>query len=338
MSLTVHASRRDFYVVLPSDASMDVYPDNKVNNFSVKLPYPLHFDRQRWEVGVSELHFPMSWHNVRHPFNLLSLIIDARREVKIYEPGEYPKRSSKNAAIGSEPIDAIEGIIIPEGLYSSPELIRTLNTLVRDTIESKLKEMEYSQRQSDGRHITKTYAFPIHKFKFTMEDAHVQLKMPEPSPLSSLHAEKTFSMEVVLPMPILNMLGFVQVESRADRFITHKQGTIAVGSLGNDHTSIHKGVARADRLAGFDTIYVYSSLVEDQHVGNTMAPLLMHVPVSRKMMKDSVVVKTPQHIKYMGLRHGTADTIQVYIMDDAGHPVPFQRGKAIVTLHFRQSR
>jgi len=52
-----------FYVTLPSNASMTVYPDNTVTEYSTKLPFPLELDGQ-WEVGLAEMTYPITWYNV----------------------------------------------------------------------------------------------------------------------------------------------------------------------------------------------------------------------------------------------------------------------------------
>ena len=49
-----------FYVTLPSNASMDIYPKNKQSSFKVQLPKTLHLSH-RYEVALSEIQFPVSW-------------------------------------------------------------------------------------------------------------------------------------------------------------------------------------------------------------------------------------------------------------------------------------
>ena len=51
-----------FYVVLPSDSSMNYYPDNTVAHYKTKLTYPICIDDD-FEVALTELIYPMSYHN-----------------------------------------------------------------------------------------------------------------------------------------------------------------------------------------------------------------------------------------------------------------------------------
>ena len=47
---------RNFFITLPSNASMDFYKENKTSQFTVKLPNKLHI--QNFKVGLSEIHIP----------------------------------------------------------------------------------------------------------------------------------------------------------------------------------------------------------------------------------------------------------------------------------------
>lgn len=53
-----------FYLTLPSNSSVDIFPDNKLNSFKVKLQRSLPIVQGKWEVGLSEIQFPKSWYNV----------------------------------------------------------------------------------------------------------------------------------------------------------------------------------------------------------------------------------------------------------------------------------
>lgn len=52
-----------FYITLPSDASMDVFPDNTMSHFSTKLPKRLELLGE-WEVGLVEMIYPRMWNNI----------------------------------------------------------------------------------------------------------------------------------------------------------------------------------------------------------------------------------------------------------------------------------
>ena len=53
-----------FYVTLPSNASMDFYPNNTVAKYTTKLANRIELDGE-WEVGLVELMYPCNWFNLR---------------------------------------------------------------------------------------------------------------------------------------------------------------------------------------------------------------------------------------------------------------------------------
>lgn len=53
----------NFYVTLPSNASMDVYPDNAISHYTTRLRQPLDLEGQ-WEVALVEASIPTRWTNV----------------------------------------------------------------------------------------------------------------------------------------------------------------------------------------------------------------------------------------------------------------------------------
>jgi hypothetical protein len=53
-----------FYLTLPSNASLDVFPDNKTTEYRVKLPQPIELDGN-WEVGLYSISYPHTWYTLR---------------------------------------------------------------------------------------------------------------------------------------------------------------------------------------------------------------------------------------------------------------------------------
>ena len=65
----------EFYVTLPSNSSMEYFPDNKTSNFVTKLSRTLQLDGE-WEVGLAEIDYPHTWYNIR----------EGKNSVEIYAP------------------------------------------------------------------------------------------------------------------------------------------------------------------------------------------------------------------------------------------------------------
>ena len=65
----------EFYVTLPSNSSMQYFPDNKTSNFVTKLSRTLQLDGE-WEVGLAEIVYPHTWYKIRK----------GKNSVEIYTP------------------------------------------------------------------------------------------------------------------------------------------------------------------------------------------------------------------------------------------------------------
>lgn len=87
---------------------------------------------------------------------------------------------------------------------------------------------------------------------------------------------------------------------------------------------------------GFSSMYIYCNLLEHIPVGDTKAPLLRIVRVTGKSGEDvHTIYEKPL---YVPLQQKNFDSIEIDIRSDTGKPVPFEYGKAIVTLHFRRCK
>ena len=96
----------------------------------------------------------------------------------------------------------------------------------------------------------------------------------------------------------------------------------------------HVGRNMADVRQGFYSIYVYCPLVEPQMVGDSRVPLVRIVPIQGT--PGHVTSKEFQPIHYVPLQQRQFQEIEIMLRDDTGNPIPFQRGKVVVTLHFRR--
>jgi len=52
-----------FYLTLPSNASMKIYPDNTVAKYTTKLPTSIELDGE-WEVAMTEIMYNNKWANI----------------------------------------------------------------------------------------------------------------------------------------------------------------------------------------------------------------------------------------------------------------------------------
>ena len=97
-----------------------------------------------------------------------------------------------------------------------------------------------------------------------------------------------------------------------------------------------QGHSIVDLRRGFESLYVYSSVVEPRIVGDKIAPLLRIVPITGR--HGEMVAARFDHVQYMPVLSREFEAVEIEIRDDTGRPVPFERGKVTMTLHLRRHR
>ena len=80
-----------FYITLPSNSSLEIYPKNTLADFTVHLLQSLDLGGD-WVVGLSEIQYPHTWNNVRKLSNAFYARWGKEAMVERYEvPDGYYK-------------------------------------------------------------------------------------------------------------------------------------------------------------------------------------------------------------------------------------------------------
>ena len=96
------------------------------------------------------------------------------------------------------------------------------------------------------------------------------------------------------------------------------------------------GDRQVDLEYGFHDLFVYCDLIQSQYVGDALVPLLRIVPVEGEVGQR--VSKSFVRPQYVPVSRKQFETIEVNIKRDTGESVPFEFGRVLLTLHFRQSQ
>ena len=92
---------------------------------------------------------------------------------------------------------------------------------------------------------------------------------------------------------------------------------------------------QVDLEYGFHDLFIYCDLIQSQYVGDALVPLLRIVPVEGKVGER--VSKSFLRPQYLPVSRKQFETVEVNIKTDTGESVPFEFGRVLLTLHFRQS-
>lgn len=97
---------------------------------------------------------------------------------------------------------------------------------------------------------------------------------------------------------------------------------------------------RGKQLPIFDVgsrkIFVYTDFVQDQRVGDQMAPILRMTDYSGN--QNELVIKTFDNPHYIKLSKDYIDNIRIYMKSEIGEELPLTFGTTSCTLHFREKR
>ena len=113
-------SHGDFYVTLPSNASMDLYPENVLSQFTVQLNTSLRLTEAQWEVALVEMMYPSP---TMSAFQLAD--------------GEFPH---VHFSFESQGIRIDDKIMVPTGIYSNgQQLVSAINAMLDKRQQEALK-------------------------------------------------------------------------------------------------------------------------------------------------------------------------------------------------------
>ena len=87
------------FLTLPSNSSIQFYPENKVSDYIVHLPKELNLTGP-WEVGLAELIYPNSWCN-----------IDTDNYWVYYRRGYVQKKTKISPGYYQHPQDLVEQLL-----------------------------------------------------------------------------------------------------------------------------------------------------------------------------------------------------------------------------------
>ena len=147
---------------------------------------------------------------------------------------------------------------------------------------------------------------------------------------SSLHLKTNTYIE--MSCALLNIMGISKDSPNAHKSPLDKEKILLGSSTKTTNFSGYFDPHRA-----YDSLWIYSNVCSYRMVGETLVPLLRVVPVDKKKRETSSILHksfgTPQ---YFPISQNYIHTIDVYITDTQGKPIPFNPGQVVATLHFKK--
>ncbi len=314
-------NNKSYYLTLPSDACMTLYPKNSAAVWTTKLQAPVSL-QGRWEIGLVELIYPNSAYN-----------IPKDQVIEFYQ------------IVTPSGEQRLTRIKVPAGIYEAVDLIACINAgapKVALCIDD-----------------TKTPAYNVHAFRASMSNSErkarisfCHLRSYIEFPESSLHLQRVlgFQNRIVRPMDDQDYLKrFIEwvklqepvavqdnIEGYMDSQIMELKFLRKFGYQIEHYETEVVAEKCINTAYGNQTLFVYCDAADFSVVGDAVSQILRTVPIKANSAFQMVVEKFDAP-HYVPVIRNYIENIQVSIESDLGDNAKFQIGKSLVKLHLRKA-
>ena len=313
-----------FYITLPCDSCLDIYPKNTSAEWKTKLHQPIHL-KGKWEVCLAEVQYT----------NTLWTLQEDQQIVLTQITSFQPQRR--------EWVTEDFKITVKAGLYRDPfdDIIKLINDQVPVTKEFFLKlndpandkagvTTESGALYKNGGDKALTFSLRDNRIHVTMDSPRVYLTFPQGSEtlmaMFGLEARNNFIKHENLARDIWKNWSTLEPAWKTE---TIRQVLIK--------PSWKWAAPRLfDPTAGKQILYVYCSVADFSFLGNEKAQILRTLAVSGKYGDIKTDRFDAGH--YVPVLGSLFEDIQVTIANETGDNAHFHSGKSIIKLHFRPHR
>ena len=293
---------------------MKMYPDNTLAHYITDLPGRIDLTGE-WESGLAEIQYPHTWYNIG-----------------MYDTWFF---LNETIAIGLTPSAKISARYYKSPMTLMNHVNKGLNTMVTNKVRAKFSYSAITKtitlHMTPGTEFTVPHRSALGRmsgFEPSVVSSQPSLASAGPSVLGSIMSAITTATEMTSTDETPRQGGRnIGLTPSAKVFLPPKETPDGP----NTYRKEAEHVVQMDQ--GFDTIYVYTDVVESRIVGDSVAPLRA-LPVGGSHGETVSDRFTNNH--YVPLLYSHFKSIEIDIRDDTGRRVPFEYGRVTVTLHFRR--
>jgi hypothetical protein len=297
-------------MILPSNSSMQYFPENTTSSFITELPQTVELHGE-WEVALSEIQFPCSFFHVRQfPENEIRFLTS---------PDE------------SYEIDGANILTAPFVLHH-----RTIQCGIYQNIEDLIQEIN-------------SYPDSHFVFEIQKEGGKLEIGLNCDDEKCGMIHYMNFSDNLFrilgceTELGIKNNLFFreIKVDIRSNECATFFRLGFKLQE-GSERISYYQSKEPCSLWRGIpDKLFVYCDICEAYVTGDVQSPLLRIVPVESRESNYAYGTNQVKHFSvpfYIPLRQTRFRRIEIDIRDQLGKKIPFESGTLTVTLHFKRAR
>ena len=324
----------NFTVTLPSNSNMGSHPTNRGNNYVVKLSSPLNFSGQTlnedssWEAALTTVQYTNRFYDLRENCTLY-LVMELYSVGAIHTEFDRPKTVVElppkftDATLTGLSMGDVEKRLLKTfqaATYKPKAAGKTVTSYLYGNIIAPAGDYKNPQVVVQNIIQSSNQLFGASRYAMNMGIAvdgitgRITFRIDHTQ--CSLHM---FTENV----PLVHTLGLPPK---------------AIDKLEPPVYSLDNVGTKTPRFDAVHSLYVYSDMVKEQRVGDTMAPLLEIVPV--KGVPGNRLHYSVNPLTYLPVNRDYIDSINIVIMDEYGHPVVFPDDveNVVCRLRFRHVR
>jgi len=305
-----------FYVTLPSNGSKKFFPENNTNSYKNQLAREIRVDGD-WEVALTEIHYPQTTKSLENVGKIQILVyrFDDQGSIKSKEsditgvekyqvmvcPLEYgfgniQIKAPSNTSNGiAKSLDTFV-LEIPIAKYSSPKaVVEVLNKV----IANKVEELKQQNSPRLGKLLEIGFDSPQNKFYLKPQYVLVDI-------IYYKHDE------------VCRILGFSTPAKRYEKLEIRSTLSLPL----------------SPELNIVNSLYIYTDVIENDLVGDSLVPLLRTVDISGEPGEARHEIFTRCY--YKRVNRSNIPSIEIQINSETGKVVKFESGHVICVLHFRK--
>ena len=358
------AEKSSLYVDVFSNASLDLYPNNKVSQFTVKLNQPLQLGDGSYEVGLAQLICPPTASAKSEETEPITLYLSCQPETTEQKTVGVP--SKKAFPFGENHGDIYRKAIIRKPVEELPMNIYQPSNGMASADEYTFR---YTLRLSDFDSPDELVVFLRQIFKgepltdATKEAGLDETQKKENAVVRDLLKRRVYEnnhAKVVHEGRIQNAFGIYQDDKQRLTFKVRDYDTrLAIPSplarlfglsvadgqlvLYNSPGIYRVNTSWGGQGGGFDAarpsvMAVYSNLILSHRVGDTSAPLLrvLTLPQSDSGKPGEFLHFEFQDVHYLPVALKFIQDVHMELRGNDGQLIPFEGGITFIRLHFRR--
>jgi len=305
----------EIQLTLPSNSSIDFFPDNKPGLYHTKLSSTLNLEGD-WEAALMEIQYPHNWKNLENDMYIGMVLVPSHADNRKLEalkslcritthpltPKHFSSEDVKlmeDSPLMKIPNACLTIIRIPAGYYASPEeFVERVNLAIREA---------FTHPANPSENLVDDFGLTFIYDRFTK----------------------------LVPRRMNNLGGCLFLSNnpifQAALALVPVDANLPDSKLFNSSLT----AKRRSRLDTTTTLFIYSDIIKYQYVGDTQAPLMGVCPVTGRDGEQCHYVFNPPF--YIPLNTQSIPTIELKVMDDYGEIIPFEpTGKVLCRIILRR--